>query len=293
MTSISMRPGLPFIGCEAPVHSARTALAGAPFDGTTSYCPGTRFGPAAIREASWGIETYSPVLDDDLEAQAIADTGDLPLSPGLIEPNLDIVRTWCQQQHRARRRPVLIGGEHLLSWPAIQAAREYHPDLRILHLDAHTDLRTELEGAQLSHATVMRHASELLGPGRILHMGIRSGLREEFEYGRNHNRLIGHRLEPLQAHRDILANAPVYLSLDLDVLDPSIFPGTGTPEPGGIDFREFQAFCTDLCTNRLNIVGADIMELAPRNDPSGVSSLVAAKALREMLLAILTSEHSD
>lgn len=275
-----------FIACDADFADARAVIFGAPFDGTTSFRPGTRFGPGAIRAESDGIETYSPYQNKDLEDLAVCDIGDLLLPFGNTEAVLAQIEERTTAILDAGKLPVMIGGEHLVTLGAVRAMVKAHPDLHIIHFDAHADLREDYLGERLSHATVLRRCHDLVGDGRIHQFGIRSGEREEFRFGMAHTdfhpfntRAV---LETVMALGD---KVPVYLTLDLDVLDPSLFAGTGTPEAGGIFFPELEEAL--LACEALNIVGFDMNELSPHYDASGVSTAVACKVLREMLLAFV------
>ncbi|MEE0435388.1 MAG: agmatinase [Peptococcaceae bacterium] len=282
-----MKPNVQtFIACDADFADARAVIFGAPFDGTTSFRPGTRFGPAAIRAESDGIETYSPYQNKDLEDFAVCDTGDLLLPFGNTEAVLTQIEERTTEILAAGKLPVMIGGEHLVTLGAVRAMVKAYPDLHIIHFDAHADLREDYLGERLSHATVLRRCHDLVGDGRIHQFGIRSGEREEFRFGMAHTdfhpfntRAV---LETVMALGD---KVPVYLTLDLDVLDPSLFAGTGTPEAGGIFFQELEEAL--LACEALNIVGFDMNELSPHYDASGVSTAVACKVLREMLLAFV------
>lgn len=282
-----MKPNVEtFIGCDAPYEEAGIVLFGAPFDSTTSFRPGTRFASRAMRGDSFGIETYSPYQDLDLEDYAVFDSGDLELCFGNSARALEQIEAHTEQILRDGKIPGMIGGEHLVTLGAVRAVAKHHPDLRVIHFDAHTDLREDYLGETLSHATVMRRVWDLLGDGRICQFGIRSGERAEFEWAKEHvftNRFDFGGLEEIAAG---LGDVPVYLSIDLDVLDPSVFPGTGTPEAGGVTF--LQLLDAILCVSRLQIVGFDVNELSPIYDPSGASTALACKLLRELLLAILS-----
>lgn len=264
----------------------KVALLGAPYDGTTSFRPGARFGPAALREASDGIETYSPYLDLDLEEDcAVEDRGDVELSPGDLHGVLATIGRGVAEILDDGLAPFLLGGEHLVSLPAIQEVARRHEDLCILHLDAHADLRQDYLGNPLSHATVLRRAVEIVGPGNLRQIGIRSGTREEFAFMREHGtQVTGIGKADFEAALDHFGDRPIYLTCDLDVFDPAHLPGTGTPEPGGIDFHAF-ATLLKLLPGR-NLVAADVVELAPMLDASGCSSVLAAKVVRELLLAM-------
>lgn len=275
-----------FIGCGASYEEAWIVLFGAPFDSTTSYRPGARFGPPAIRHESFGLETYSPYQDDDLTDCRIFDSGDLELCFGSSEQALSDIQERTEIILRDGKFPFLIGGEHLVTLGAVRALAARYPDLHILHFDAHADLRDDYLGAKLSHACVMRRCHELLGDGRIHQFCIRSGDREEFRFAHAHTDFHPFSFDGLESTVESLkkSGAPVYLSIDLDCLDPSVFPGTGTPEAGGVSFMELLRAI--LCVSDLRLVGADVNELAPQLDPSGVSTAAACKVVRELLLAL-------
>lgn len=275
-----------FLGCDAEYDEARVVLFGAPFDSTTSSRPGTRFAGPAIRGDSWGLETYSPYQDRDLTDCHIFDSGDLELAIGDSEKVLAVIEERAETILKDDKLPFLIGGEHLVTLGSIRAAARKYPDLHIIHLDAHTDLREDYLGVRLSHACVIRRCWEILGNGRIHQFGIRSGEKDEFEWAKSgHTSLHPFDLEGLEETVESLKGKPVYFTLDLDVLDPSVFPGTGTPEPGGIDYMTLQRAVIAVCQN-VCLVGCDVNELCPPYDASGVSTAVACKIIREMLLAI-------
>ncbi|MFZ5973916.1 MAG: agmatinase [Bacillota bacterium] len=271
-----------FIGCESEYSGARIVLFGAPFDSTTSYRPGTRFASGAMRSASVAIETYSPYQDKDLSDMAVFDGGDLELCFGNTEKALDQIEAFTGQVLNDNKIPCMIGGEHLVALGAIRAAFKKHPGLNVLHFDAHADLRDAYLGEKLSHATVMRRVWDLVGDGRIYQFGIRSGCREELAWGKGRVFTNMYDFSNLRETVDKLYGSPVYLSVDLDVLDPSVFPGTGTPEAGGVSF--LQLLDAILLTSGLHIVGLDVNELSPVHDQSESSTLVACKLLRELLL---------
>lgn len=273
-----------FLGCEAEYRDADIVLFGVPFDGTTSFRPGTRFGPAAIRNESYGLETYSPYCDRDLADCRIFDGGDLDLPFGNPRRVLELTEDYAGRVLADGKLPFMLGGEHLVTLGAVRAVLKRHPDLHIIHFDAHTDLREDYFGESLSHATVMRRVYDLAGDGRLHQFGIRSGEGEEFSFAQAHTDLHKFDLSGFEALLGQLEGKPVYFSLDLDVLDPSVFPGTGTPEPGGVSFKELLDAVLQL--HRLHIVGCDINELSPHYDPSGASTAVACKLVRELLLQI-------
>lgn len=274
-----------FIGCESSYDEAGIVIFGAPFDGTTSYRPGTRFAPSAIRSESDGIETYSPYQDKDLEDYAIFDSGDLILPFGQPSKALALIEKRTKEILEDDKRPLMIGGEHLVTLGVARAIIKQYPDVVFIHFDAHTDLREDYLGEQLSHATVIRRIWDLVGDGRIYQFGIRSGERSEWQFAKTHTDLTPFTLEGLDEVIESLKGKPVYFTLDLDILDPSVFPGTGTPEAGGVTYKELQLALEKL--GALNIVGADMNELSPHYDHSGLSTAVACKVLREMLLMMV------
>lgn len=274
-----------FIGCETEYEESEIVLFGAPFDGTCSYRPGSRFASARIRPDSYGLETYSHFFRKDIADKAIHDAGDLELPFGDTGKALDMIQEYCNTLFGDGKKPLMIGGEHLVTLPVIEAAVLKHPDLHIIHFDAHTDLREDYMGVSLSHATVIRKAWDLLGDGRIFQFGIRSGTREEFEWAEaGHTLLCPFDCSRLTEAVKAIGDAPVYLTIDVDVLDPSLLPGTGTPEPGGITFREMLAALKQM--DGLNLVGADVVELAPDYDQTGVSTAVVSKLIREVMLIL-------
>lgn len=275
-----------FLGCDAAYADASVVLYGAPFDSTTSYRPGARFGPRAIRGESYGLETYSPYLDRDLLDCAVFDSGDLELPMGSSEAALDAITARAEEIFADGKLPFLLGGEHLVTLGAVRAAIGRFPALRIIHLDAHADLRDDYLGVRLSHACVIRRCWELLGDGRIFQFGIRSGDQEEFRWAEaGRTRMQRFSLSGLSETLAALEGFPVYFTLDLDVLDPSVFPGTGTPEAGGVSFLELLSAVHEIA-RQCWVVACDVNELAPSLDPSGVSTAVACKIVRELLLAL-------
>ena len=273
-----------FLGCDADYEEARIVLFGAPFDSTTSYRPGTRFASKTMRAESYGLETYSPYQDLDLEDCKVFDGGDLELCFGDTSLALKDITECTRQIVTDGKLPVMIGGEHLVTLGAVRAVFEKYPDLHIIHFDAHADLREEYLGATLSHATVLHRVWDLVGDGKIFQFGIRSGERAEFLWGKDHVTTRKFDFAGLEEVIEKLKGKPVYFTLDLDVLDPSVFPGTGTPEAGGVTF--LQLLEAVLKVGDLNLVGCDINELSPPLDTSGASTAVALKVLRELLLKL-------
>lgn len=279
------KPENTFMAFDKSYHEAEIAYFGAPFDGTASFRKGTRGGPEAIREDSYGLETYSPYQNLDLEEDShVIDLGDLDFSSPEVHTVLQEIGDFARSIYADGKIPLMAGGEHLVSLPVITEAVKAYPDLHVIHLDAHMDLREDYLDEPLSHATVMRRVYDLVGTGRIHQYGIRSGTKEEFHFSRECCNTHPFSLQAMDGLAERLQGFPVYLSLDLDVLDPGIFSGTGTQEPGGISFQELLEGLLSL--RGLHIIGADVVELAPNLDPSGVSTSCACKAIRELALMI-------
>ncbi len=279
-----------FLCCDADYPSAELVLFGAPFDSTTSYRPGTRFGSRAIRSESFGLESYSPYQDKDLEDCSIFDSGDLELSMGSCALALEQIQERTAIILQDGKIPVMLGGEHLVTLGAVRAAAQQYPDLHIIHFDAHADLRQEYLGVELSHACVLRRCWDILGDNRIYQFGIRSGTREEFLWSSaGHTNMQKFNFAQLKQTIAQLQGKPIYFTIDLDVLDPSIFPGTGTPEAGGVGFLDLLQAIHTVCAGS-HIVGCDVNELCPAYDASGVSTAVACKVVRELLLELSTKK---
>ena len=277
-----------FIGCDADYDKSHIVLYGAPFDSTTSFRPGTRFGPSAMRHESFGLETYSPYQDADLSDFAVFDSGDMELCFGSTESTLNDIENRADHILKDQKFPLLLGGEHLVTLGAVRALIRRYPELHIIHFDAHADLRSDYLGAGLSHACVLRRCHDLLGDGRIHQFCIRSGEREEFRFAAAHTDFHPFDFQGLEQTVQTLREQklPVYFTIDLDCLDPSAFPGTGTPEAGGVSFLQLLQAIRTVCT--ADIVGADVTELAPSLDPGGVSTATACKVLRELIIALET-----
>lgn len=271
-----------FIGCESEYADADIVMFGAPFDSTTSYRPGTRFASSAIRNESFGLETYSPYQDKDLTEYQIYDGGDLELPFGDPKDALRQIEEYVDTVLADDKIPLMIGGEHLVTLGAVRSAVKKYEDLHIVHFDAHADLREEYLGVTLSHATVLHRCHDLVGDNKIYQFGIRSGDREEFRWGKDHVTTCKFNFDTLDEVVEKLKGKPVYFTLDLDVLDPSVFPGTGTPEAGGVTFMELLEAIKKVSV--LNVVALDMNELSPVYDQTGASTAVACKILREMLL---------
>lgn len=268
-----------WMGQNEDYASSDIVMLGMPFDGTVSYRSGSRFAPEQIRLASWGLEDYSPRFDKHLEDVNFHDVGDLEFPLGNTYKSLDLIEENVEQIYKDEKRVFGIGGEHLVTLPEIKAVAKFYKDLAIVHFDAHTDLREEYLGEEMSHSAVIRHASKIVGAENIKQIGIRSGMKEEWEFMKKHNTLI-HEYSGL----DELKSKKVFVTVDLDVLDPSVMSGTGTPESGGMQFNELMGWFEYL--KNFDIVGADVVELAPDYDTSGVSTAVATKVIRELLMVM-------
>ena len=269
-----------FLGAGA-ASAGGWVIFGAPLDATGSFRPGSRFGPAAIRGASPVLEDWSPALGRGLSDRPFADLGDLDLPPADVSASLGVIEATVREIGGEGRRPLMLGGEHLVTWPAVTAVAASHPELAVVQLDAHCDLRDDYMGRRASHATVMRRVSEVVSPTRCFQLGLRSGTQEEWAFARTETRSTGRTVLPADWWED-LRHRPVYLTVDIDVADPAYAPGTGTPEPGGATSAELLAAIDAL--EPLRIVGADVVEVAPAYDAGGITAALAAKVVREILL---------
>jgi len=273
-----------YISAKASFKESKIVILGCPYDGSASFRPGARFGPSAIRKASWGIETFSPYFERDLSQLAVHDLGDLELPHGEKKASLALIRKALRKLLSEKKFPILLGGDHLITLPIMEETLRVHPHLSVLQIDAHTDLREDYLGETLSHSTVMRRLVERLGEGRLFQIGIRSGTEEEFRFAWKMKSIVSDGRGSLKSLMRRLRNKPVYISLDLDVIDPSLLPGVGTPEPGGFTFERFLSLLKEL--QPLRVIGFDMVELTPDYDPTQVSSVTASVILREMMLAL-------
>ncbi len=282
-------PDIPFLGCSShEVLPGKPVLLGCPLDLTSTFRSGSDRAPEAIRIASDSIETYSPFLDMDLEDVPFSDAGDVDISGKLLEHALDDIERTATGLTDEGGRLLALGGEHTITLPLVKALNRVYPDLVLIHADAHTDLRDQYEGSVLNHATVIKRISEMIGPDRLIQMGIRSGTSEEFGWMRKHGTLI--RWEPAsckELYRRV-AGRPVYFTLDLDVLDPACMPATGNPEPGGWHYQDLERLFELLLKMRL--VAADVVELNPKLDPSQMGTITASKIVRELILILGNSQ---
>ncbi|MCK4259689.1 MAG: agmatinase [Halanaerobiales bacterium] len=278
-----MTATLRFLGSQETPEGAELIVVGAPMDFTTSFRPGARFGPEGIRNISYGLEEFSFELEKSLDDVRFYDAGDLEVPYGDVEGSLDMIEEAAEIILKAGKKPIFLGGEHLISWPVIKAVYRYYPDLAVIHFDAHADLREEFWGQVNSHATVIGHCARMMGGKNIYQLGIRSGSVEELAWGRENTNL--YRAKVIEAIPEVIqsiGNRPVYVTIDIDVLDPAFAPGTGTPEAGGISSREL--IDSVYMLKDMNIVGFDIVEVAPDYDPAKATAFVAGKLLREALL---------
>ena len=272
-----------FLGCDAEYNDSKIVIFGAPFDSTTSYRPGARFASRVMRAESYGLETYSPYQNLDVTDYKIFDGGDLELCFGDTNLALADIKNFAGKIFADEKIPVMIGGEHLVTLGMFRAAVEKFQNINVIHFDAHTDLRDDYLGAKLSHATVIRRIWDIIGDGKIFQFGIRSGDRPEFEFAKNHTRLQKFNFDGLEKVIAEVKDKPIYLTID--VLDPSVFPGTGTPEAGGVTFLQLLDAALNVIKN-CNVVAVDMVELSPPYDPSGYSTATALKILREIILAL-------
>jgi agmatinase len=277
-----------FIRSHNNYEESQAVIYGMPMDWTVSFRPGSRFGPARIREVSIGLEEYSPYLDRLLEEVKYFDAGDIPLPFGNVEGSLDAIRSFVSKLLADGKMPIGLGGEHLVTWPVIQAVYEKYKDLVIFHFDAHTDLRDHYEGYPYSHSTPIKKACDLIGGKNVYSFGIRSGMKEEFEWAKENMHLYKYDvLEPVKQVLPTIGNRPIYLTIDIDVLDPAHAPGTGTTEAGGITSRELLDTIHFMARNGANVIGCDLVEVAPVYDHSEMTQIVASKIVRELILGFV------
>jgi len=275
-----------FIASQHSPEGCRLVLLGAPLDATVSFRPGSRFAPAHIRQISESLEEYSPTLAADLGDIPFYDAGNINFAFGNVPAALATIHRVVKSQVLDRGcRPLLLGGEHLVTLPAVAAVKARYPELVVVQFDAHADLRSHYLGEEQSHATVMRRVCELVGAGNLYQFGIRSGTREEFIFGQENTHFFPYEvLMPLKQVLPQLVGRPVYVTVDIDVVDPAYAPGTGTPEPGGCSAREL-LLAIDMLAN-LNIVGFDLVEVCPPADHSDITAALAAKVVRQALLGM-------
>jgi agmatinase len=274
-----------FIASSPDYAESRAVIYGMPMDYTVSFRPGSRFGPKRIREVSIGLEEYSPYLDRELAEVKFFDAGDIPLPFGNASKSLDVIAEYIGGLLSDGKFPLGLGGEHLVSWPVIQEVYKKYPNLAIIHMDAHTDLRDHYEGEPLSHSTPIKKACELIGGKNVYSFGIRSGMKEEFEWAKENMHLYKFDvLEPLKKVLPSLAGRPVYVTIDIDVLDPAYAPGTGTQEAGGISSKELLESILAIAQSDVQVVGADVVEVLPAYDPADTTAITASKLVREILL---------
>lgn len=268
-----------FIGSTPDFNEAKIVMLGMPFDGTCTNRSGTRFGPQAIRLESVGIEVYSPTFDKTLDEVLFYDAGDLEFPFGNTKRILDMIKENVTDVYQNGKKLLGIGGEHLVTLPSFIAASGYYDNMALLHFDAHTDLREEYLGETLTHSGVVRRISDIIGFENIMQVGIRSGEKEEFDLMKKHDTLI---FDPSKLVK--FKNKNIFLSIDLDVLDPGFMSGVGTPEAGGMTYCELLKWL--LALKDYNIIGADIVELAPDFDTSKVSTATACTLIREVLMLL-------
>ena len=278
-----------FIATNSDFKESKAVLYGMPMDWTVSYRPGSRFGPARIREVSVGLEEYSAYLDRELHDVKYFDAGDIPLPFGNPQKSIDLIEEYVGTLMAEDKFPLGMGGEHLVSWPVMKAVAAKYKDLAIIHMDAHTDLREHYEGEPLSHSTPIRKIAEHIGPENVFSFGVRSGMKEEFDWAKEVGMHISkfEVLEPLKEILPKLAGRPVYVTIDIDVLDPAHAPGTGTVDAGGITSKELLASIHEIARSEVNVVGADLVEVAPIYDHSEQTANTASKLIREMLLGFV------
>lgn len=273
-----------FMGSSQDIAECGKVIIGLPMDATTSFRPGTRLAPYRVREVSEGLEEYSIYQDKSLEEIKFYDAGDVTIPFGNVTESLRRMENVVSEILSMNKKVYSIGGEHLVTLPVVKAYREKFSNLVVIQLDAHADLRTDYLGESLSHASVMRHVIEYIGKGNLYQLGIRSGTRDELKYAALMSNMYLDQLSAVLSEvKAGVGCRPVYLTVDIDVVDPAYAPGTGTPEPGGVSARELLKSLLELA--ELNIVGFDVVEISPPYEKGDNTSILGAKIMREALLA--------
>ncbi|WP_459201420.1 agmatinase [Methanococcus sp. CF] len=272
-----------FIAAYDNFNDADFVIFGIPFDATTSYKPGARFGPDEVRTASWGLETFSPILKRDLIDVKICDKYNL-LMEGNQSEIINRAYNASKEILEAKKIPVMIGGEHSVTYPVVKAVKSVYDDFAVIHFDAHCDLRDEYMGNEQSHASVIRRTYDLTKD--IFQFGIRSGDQDEWEFGWENTNISMEMPTKDDIKKIKELEKPVYVTIDIDVLDPAFVPGTGTPEPCGFTPKELINSLYLLEEIKENIVGFDVVEVSPHYDIGKITSVTAAKIIRELILTI-------
>ncbi len=282
------KEGSNFMGSRDINDNCSIGIFGVNYDGTTSYKPGTRFGPHAIRNVSQSLETYCPLLKKDLNEIKYFDAGSLKVNINCTQSVIKTVKLATESFIKSNLKPLVLGGEHSITIGIIEALIQKYPNLILIQLDAHADLRESYQDNKFSHACTIKRCIEILPTEKVFQVGIRSGTKEEFKIMNNNNQLInlkaGESKSKLKKALDPYKEYPIYLTIDLDWFDPSLLSGTGTPEPGGFFWDDFEEIIQIL--KSFQLVGGDIVELSPDIDNSGVSSIVAAKATRTLIMTL-------
>ena len=277
-----------YMGAKRSPENCSIGIFGVNYDGTCSFKPGARFGPEAIRQVSSCLETYCPKIKKDLEDIMYVDFGSILIDKNDSKSVIESVKSATNYLISKRLSPIMLGGEHSITRGAIEALVKKYPDLILVQLDAHADLRESYMGNEHNHACTMKRCLDILPQKKIFQVGIRSGTKEEYKFMIENNQLVdfqtGKNSQELEKAILPYKNSPIYLTIDLDWFDPSLLSGTGTPEPGGFFWNDFQVISETL--KSLNIVASDIVELSPDIDSSGVSSVVAAKVLRCLIMIL-------
>src|SRR5215831_6388697 len=279
------------------VTRADVAVLGVPFDSGVSYRPGARFGPGHIRESSRLLRPYNPALQaSPFASQQVADAGDLAVNPFSIDEAIVAVERAARGLLEQAGRLLVLGGDHTIALPLLRAVSAAHGPVSVVHFDAHLDTWDTYFGAAYTHGTPFRRASEegLLDRSGCLHVGVRGSLYTDADLTQDSGLGFQHIAAPdveqlgvpgmVERIRQRVGGRPVYVSVDIDVLDPAHAPGTGTPEAGGLTSRELLATLRSFAG--LNLVGADIVEVAPAYDHAQITGIAAAHAGYELLSAL-------
>ena len=279
------------------VTTADVAIVGVPFDAGVSYRPGARFGPAHVRESSRLLRPFNPAQDvSPFAALQVADAGDIATNPFSIDEAIAAIETGARALQEVAARTITIGGDHTIAHPLLRSVAGVHGPITVVHFDAHLDTWDTYFGASFTHGTPFRRASEegLIDRDSSLHVGIRgplystTDLTDDADLGFlaitapqfDHLGLLG----VIEVIAERVKGRPIYISIDIDVLDPAHAPGTGTPEAGGITSRELLAMIRSLAGHQ--IVGADVVEVAPAYDHAQLTGIAASHCIFELLSAM-------
>lgn len=286
-----------FSGFQKPYEKAEYIIFGVPFDATSTYRAGARFGPASIRQASLNIETYSVRTGIDVEDLSLHDLGDIHVSAD-TDKTLKTLELVTKDILKAEKTPVAIGGEHTITFGLTRGLAKNASTTAIISFDAHLDLRNEFQGLKMSHTTFMRRINEKVRPAKIIEIGTRAVCKEELTYAKKAGiefyttqnvRKVGTKRISHQLEEKLAKYKNIYVSVDMDILDPAFVPAVQNPEADGLEMHHLLDILETVCDKR--VVGFDVLEIAPDYD-QGISAIQTAKVIFEMLCQIEKSKKT-